>query len=118
MTSAPVLKAPKVGEPFKLYLAAGAKVIGAVLTQETERREYVITYLSQRLVDAETRYTFVEKLCLCLFYACTKQRYYLLSSSCVVACQTYGRTTSKYTSFSASNTSTSIINGPSGRIPM
>ena len=118
LTSAPVLKAPKVGEPFKLYLTAGAKVIGAVLTQETERREYVITYLSQRLVDAETRYTFVEKLCLCLFYACTKQRYYLLSSSCVVACQTCGRTTSKYTRFSASNTSTSIINGPSGRIPI
>ena len=113
-----MLKAPKVGEPFKLYLAAGAKVIGAVLTQETERREYVITYLSQRLVDAETRYTFVEKLCLCLFYACTKLRYYLPSNSCVVACQTYGRTTSKYTRFSASNTSTSIINGPSGRIPI
>jgi hypothetical protein len=47
-----------------------------------------VTYLSQRLVDAETRYTFIEKLCLWLFYACTKCRWYLLSSHCTVASQT------------------------------
>jgi hypothetical protein len=47
-----------------------------------------VTYLSRRLVDAETRYTFVEKLCLCLFYACTKIRCYLLSSSCTISGQT------------------------------
>jgi ribonuclease HI len=46
-----------------------------------------VTYLSRRLVDAETRYTFIEKLCLCLFYACTKCRCYLLSSHCVVSGQ-------------------------------
>ena len=88
LSSAPVLKAPRSGIPFKLYIAAEDKVIGAVLTQETEGKEHVITYLSRRLVDAETRYTFIEKLCLCLFYACTKLRYYLLSNSCAVACQT------------------------------
>jgi hypothetical protein len=32
--SAPVLKAPQVGVPFRLYIAAKDKVIGAVLTQE------------------------------------------------------------------------------------
>jgi ribonuclease HI len=47
-----------------------------------------VTYLSRRLVDAETRYTFIEKLCLCLFYACTKCRCYLLSSRCTVFDQT------------------------------
>ena len=82
----PVLKAPRRGFPFRLYIATEDKVIGAVLTQETEGKEHVITYLSRRLIDAETRYTFIEKLCLCLFYACTKLRYYLLSSSCVIAC--------------------------------
>jgi ribonuclease HI len=45
----------------------------------------VVTYPSQRLVDAEIRYTFIEKLCLCLFYACTKFRCYLLSSHCTVS---------------------------------
>jgi hypothetical protein len=48
----------------------------------------VVTYLSRRLVDAETRYTFIEKLCLCLFYACTKCRCYLLSSHFTVSGQT------------------------------
>jgi hypothetical protein len=48
----------------------------------------VVAYLSRRLVDAETRYTFIEKLCLCLFYACTKCRCYLLSSHCTAAGQT------------------------------
>ena len=84
LSSAPVLKAPQAGVPFRLYIAAKDKVIGAVLTQETEGKEYVVTYLSRRLVDAETRYTFIEKLCLCLFYACTTCRCYLLSSHCTV----------------------------------
>ena len=82
-----MLKAPRRGVPFRLYVAAEDKVIGAVLTQETEGKEYIITYLSQRLIDAETRYTFIEKLCLSLYYACTKLRYYLLSSTCIVVCQ-------------------------------
>jgi hypothetical protein len=63
-------------------------VIGAILTQETKGREHIITYVSGGLLDAETRYQFVEKLCFSLYYACTKLRHYLLSSTCVVACQT------------------------------
>jgi hypothetical protein len=84
---APILKAPRAGVPFRLYIAAKDKVIGVVLTQYTEGKEHVVTYLSQRLVEAETRYTFVEKLCVCLFYACTKLKCYLLSSPCTVSCQ-------------------------------
>ena len=82
-----MLKAPKRGVHFRLYVAAEDKIIGVVLTQETEGKEYIIIYLSRRLVDAETRYTFIEKLCLSLYYACTKLRYYLLSSTCIVTCQ-------------------------------
>lgn len=44
--------------------------------------------MSRRLLDAETRYTFIEKLCLSLYHACTKLRHYLLSNTCIVACQT------------------------------
>jgi hypothetical protein len=83
-----VLKAPQAGVPFRLYIAAEDKVIGVVLTQKTERKEHVVTFLSRKLVDAETRYTFIEKLCLCLFYACTKCRCYLLCSHCIVSGQT------------------------------
>ena len=88
MSSPPVLKAPRRCVPFKIYIAAEDKVIGAVLTQETEGKEYVVTYIGRRLIDAETRYTFIEKLCLSLYHACTKLRHYLLSSTCVVVCET------------------------------
>ena len=78
--SPPVLKAPKRDTPFRLYVAAEDKVIGAILTQETEGKEYIIIYVGRRLIDAETRYTFIEKLCLSLYYACIKLRHYLLLS--------------------------------------
>jgi ribonuclease HI len=83
-----VLKAPQSGVPFRLYVAAKNDVIVAVLTQEAEGKEHVITYVSRRLLDVETRYQFIEKLCFSLYYACTKLRHYLLSSTRIVACQT------------------------------
>jgi hypothetical protein len=88
LTSPPVLQAPKSGVPFRLYIAAEPSLIGVVLTQETDGKEYVVAYESRRLLDAEKRYTFIEKLCLSLYYACAKLRHYLLSSTCYVACQT------------------------------
>jgi hypothetical protein len=75
------------GIPFRLYIAAEDAVVGAVLTQVTEGKEHIITYLSQRLINIKTMYSFIEKLCLSLFYACSKLRHYLLSSTCVIACQ-------------------------------
>jgi hypothetical protein len=65
-------------------VAAKDKVIGVVLTLEIEGKEYIITYVGRRLIDAETRYTFIEKLCLSLYYACTKLRHYLFSSIYIV----------------------------------
>jgi hypothetical protein len=87
LSSPPVVKAPLVGIPFRLYIAAEDAVIGVVLMQVTEGKEHIITYLSRCLIDAKTKYTFIEKLCLSLFYACSKLRHYLLSSTCVVAYQ-------------------------------
>jgi hypothetical protein len=49
-------------------------------------KEFLIAYVSHRLLDAETQYVFVEKLCLSLYYVCSKLRHYILSSSCIVAC--------------------------------
>jgi hypothetical protein len=81
------MKAPMARIPFWLYIAAEDTVIGAILTQLMEGKEHIITYLSRCPIDAETMYSFIEKLCLFLFYACSKLRQYLLSSTCVVACQ-------------------------------
>ena len=59
LSTPPVVRAPKAGKPFRLYIASEDKVIGAVLTQEEDGKEYIITYLSRRLLDAETRYVFI-----------------------------------------------------------
>jgi hypothetical protein len=75
------------GIPFRLYIAAKDAVIGVVLTQVTDVKEHIITYLSRCLLDTETRYSFIEKLCLSLFYACSKLGHYLLSSTCILPCQ-------------------------------
>ena len=47
LSSPAVLMASRRGVPFRFYVAAEDKVIGAVLTQETEDKEYVITYISR-----------------------------------------------------------------------
>jgi hypothetical protein len=61
-------------------------VIDAVLAREDDGKEFVVAYLSRRLVDAEVRYTSTKKICFPLYYACTKNHHYLLSSSCTVIC--------------------------------
>jgi hypothetical protein len=87
LSSPPVMKAHMAGIPFRLYIIAEDAVIDVVLMQVIEGKEDIITYLSQCLIDAETTYSFIKKLCLSLFYACSKLRHYLLSSTYVVACQ-------------------------------
>jgi hypothetical protein len=74
LISPPLLRAPKIGKNFRLYIAAQEHVVGAMLMQDDGGKEFSVAYLSRRLLDTETRYTFIEKLCLSL--------YYLLSSSC------------------------------------
>jgi hypothetical protein len=72
LSSPSVMKAPMTRIPFWLYIAVEDAVVGVVLTQVTEGKEHIITYLSRHLIDTETRYSFIEKLCLSLFYACSK----------------------------------------------
>jgi hypothetical protein len=86
LSSPPVMKAHMVGIPFQLYITVEDSVIGAILTQVTDGKEHIITYLSWCFIDAEIRYLFIEKFCLSLFYVCSKLRHYLLSSTCMVTC--------------------------------
>ena len=57
------------------------------LIQEFEGKERVLYYVSRRLLDVETRYSPTEKLCLCLYFSCTKLRHYLLSAEYIVVCK-------------------------------
>jgi hypothetical protein len=50
-------------------------------------KERVVFYLSRRMLDAETRYPDIEKLCLCLLFTCTKLRHILLSAEIIVICK-------------------------------
>jgi hypothetical protein len=88
LSSPLVMKAPIAGIPFRLYITTENTVIRVVLTQVMDNKEHILTYLSQCLIDTETRYSFIQRLCLSLFYAYSKLCYYLLSSTCIIACQT------------------------------
>jgi len=79
-----VLVPPQKHKPFKLYLSADERAIGSALIQEFEGKERAIYFVSRRLLDAETRYSPVERLCLCLYFYCTKLRHYLLSAEYVI----------------------------------
>jgi hypothetical protein len=77
--SSPLVVKALIGRiPFRLYIVAEDAVIRDVLIQMTDDKEHI---------DTEIRYSFIEKLCLSLFYACSKLRHYLLSSTCIVVCQ-------------------------------
>jgi hypothetical protein len=65
------MKAPIARIPFWLYIVAEDAVIRFVLTQVTDGKEHIITYLSQCLIDAETRYSSIKNLCLSLFQIMT-----------------------------------------------
>jgi hypothetical protein len=45
-----------------MYIAVQERVIGAVLLEEEDGMEFLVAYVSRRLLVAETQYVFVEKL--------------------------------------------------------
>jgi hypothetical protein len=50
-------------------------------------KEKVVFYLSRRMLDMETKYPEIEKLCLCLFFTCTRLCHILLSAEVIVICK-------------------------------
>jgi hypothetical protein len=78
---------PQDKRPYKLYLSANKWAIRSDVVQEFEGKERIIYFLSRRLLDAETRYSTVERSCLCLCFSCTKLKAYLLTVECIVICK-------------------------------
>jgi hypothetical protein len=76
LSSLPVMKEPIVRIPFRLYITAEDVIIEVILMQVIDGKKHIITYLSRCHIDVETRYLYIEKLCLSLFYACSKLRHY------------------------------------------
>jgi hypothetical protein len=57
------------------------------VVQVYDGKEKVVFYLSRRMLDTETRYHEIEKLCLCLLFTCTKLRHILLFTEIIVICK-------------------------------
>jgi hypothetical protein len=83
----PVLVPPQQDRPFYIYLSVGDTSIASVMVQVYDRKEKVVFYLCRRVLDTETRYHEMEKLCLYLFFTCTKLRHILLSAELIVICK-------------------------------
>ena len=81
-----MLVSPQQDRPFYVYLSVGDTSIASVLVQKHDGQR-VVFYLSRRMLDVETRYPEIEKLCLCLYFTCTKLRHILLSAETIVICK-------------------------------
>jgi hypothetical protein len=82
-----VLVPPQQDGPFYIYLSVGDTSIASVVVQLYDGKEKVVFYLSRRMQDTETRYHEIEKLCLCLFFTCTKLRHIMLSVEIIIICK-------------------------------
>jgi hypothetical protein len=80
LSKPPVLVPPQQDRLFYVYLSVGDTSITSVVIQVHDDKERVVFYLSRRMLDAETRYPDIEKLCLYLFFTCTKLRHNMLSA--------------------------------------
>ena len=87
LSKPPVLVPPQSDKPFYIYLSVGDTSIASVVIQLYDGQERVVFYISRRMLDAETRYSEIEKLCLCLYFTCTKLRHVLLSAEITVICK-------------------------------
>jgi hypothetical protein len=83
----PVLVPPQQDRSFYIYLSVGDTSIASVVVHVYDGKEKVVFYLSMRMLDTEIRYHEIEKLCLCLFFICTKLRHILLSAEIIVICK-------------------------------
>ncbi|XP_074378676.1 uncharacterized protein LOC141720227 [Apium graveolens] len=72
----PILAKPEEGQTLILYLAVSEYSVSAVLVKEEANHQWPVYYVSKRLLDAETRYTSMEKLVYALILAARKLRPY------------------------------------------
>jgi hypothetical protein len=87
LSKPPMLFPPQQDKPFYIYLSVGDTSIASVVIQVHDGKERVMFYLSRRMLDVETRYLEIEKLCLCLFFTYTKLHHILLSAKTIVICK-------------------------------
>ena len=84
LTTPPLLSKSLHGEVLLLYLAVSEHAVSAVLVREEGTKQLPIYYVSKALLDAETRYNYLEKLALALMVAARKLRPFFQAHPVVV----------------------------------
>ncbi|KAL5566007.1 hypothetical protein UlMin_029171 [Ulmus minor] len=84
LTSPHFLSKPKDGEPLSIYLAVSDTAVSSVLIRKEDGKQLPVYYVSKSLLDAETRYSQLEKLALALVSAARKLRPYFQCHPIVV----------------------------------
>lgn len=82
LTKSPILLPPSRNKNMSLYIAVSDTTIGSMLDQEdVSGVERPIYYLSQILINVETRSNLIEKLCICMYFSCMKVKQYSMQYS-------------------------------------
>ena len=76
LASPPVLSKPQTGDSLYLYLSVSDHAVCSVLIRNDGREQRPVYYVSRALLDAKTRYSYIEKLALALVSAARKLRAY------------------------------------------
>ncbi|CAN1292950.1 Ribonuclease HI [Linum perenne] len=76
LTTPPVLAAPVPGDQLYLYVAIATAAVSSVLVKRDEKEERPVFYISKTLVEAEGRYTPMEKAAYAIIVASRKLRPY------------------------------------------
>ncbi|KAK0589524.1 hypothetical protein LWI29_015415 [Acer saccharum] len=76
LKSPPLLSKPKDDETLLVYLAVSDTAVSVVLVREEDNNQHPVYYISKALLDAETRYSRLEKLALALVVTARKLRPY------------------------------------------
>ncbi|KAM1216401.1 hypothetical protein EV1_012756 [Malus domestica] len=84
MSKAHLFSKPEVGDTLIIYLLVSASAVSFVLIQNDGNVERPVYYASKALLDAETRYSNIEKLALALVMSARKLRPYSQAHSIIV----------------------------------
>ena len=85
LTEPPILVSPEVGDTLYLYLAASDIAVSAALFKECgEAKLRPVFFVSKSLIDAETRYTHLERTSLALLSVAQKLHPYFQAHPVVV----------------------------------
>ena len=76
LSSPPILSSPLSEEDLFMYLAVSEVAVSAILFCDENKKQRPVFYLSKTLLDAETRYSAVEKMVLALVNAKKKLHHY------------------------------------------